>query len=168
MTPLDFYDYPISHSLPGALGWSVLLGALFFLLRKKKQATWVIAACVFSHWVLDFLVHRPDLPLVPGGGTYAGLGIWNSLVGTLVLELGLLVGGVSIYLRTTRTKDRTGVLSFWGLILFLVLIYFMNLFGPPPPGEKEIAIVANAAWLMVFWGYWIDRHRGLATGHMAS
>jgi hypothetical protein len=168
VTPLDFYDYPISHSLLGAAGWSVLLGGAFLLFRKSKHAAWVIAACVFSHWVLDFLVHRPDLPLAPGSTIYAGLDIWNSLAGTLILELGLLAAGVIIYLRTTRAKDRTGVLSFWGLVLFLVVIYFMNLFGPPPPGEQEIAIVANAAWLMVFWGYWIDRHREMATERATS
>jgi hypothetical protein len=168
VTPLDFLDYPVSHSLLGALGWSVLLGGLFFLLWKKRQAAWVIAACVFSHWILDVIVHRPDLPLGFGAGTYAGLGIWNSLAGTLIVELGLFLGGVVLYLRTTQPKDRTGVFSFWGLALFLLVIYFMNLFGPPPPGEMEIAIAANAAWLMVFWGYWIDRHRRLATEHPVS
>ncbi len=159
VTPLDFFDYPISHSLLAALGWSVLLGGLLFFLSKKKAGAWVIAACVFSHWVLDVIVHRPDLPLGFTPGSYAGLGVWNSLAGTLVVEMGLLLGGVVIYLRTTRPTDRAGVLTFWGLTLFLVVIYFMNVFGPPPPSEMAIAIAGNATWIMVIWGYWIDRHR---------
>jgi len=168
VTPLDFYDYPISHSLLGAIVWSAIPGGLFLILWKKRQAAWVIAGCVLSHWILDFIVHRPDLPLGIGTEAYAGLGVWNSLAGTLVIELGLFLAGLTVYLRTTQPKDRTGVTSFWGLVLFLLVIYFLNLFGPPPPGEMEIAIAANAAWLMVFWGYWIDRHRRPASAETES
>jgi len=159
VTPLNFYDYPISHSLIGAAGWSMALGFLYFLISKYKRGAWVVGLCVISHWLLDAIVHRPDLPLAPGGNIYIGLGLWNSLIGTVIVETGLFVIGLALYLRSTAAKDRIGKYGLWSLAAFLLLIYFANLFGPPPPSEHAIAIVANASWLFVLWAYWVDRHR---------
>ena len=159
VTPLDFYDYPITHSLAGAVLWSLLLGILYRVIRRDVRGAVVVGACVFSHWILDFVTHRADLPLWFTGSARAGAGLWNSLVWTLVVEVGLFAAGIAIYLRSTRSKDRTGVFAFWSLILVLFAIYCGNLFGPPPPGEGAIAVVSNAAWLFVLWAYWADRHR---------
>lgn len=158
-TPLDFYDYPFTHSLAGVLLWSLLLGSVYFMLKKDRRAALMVGLGVFSHWVLDFITHRPDLPLAPGSNIFFGLGLWNSLAGTLLLEGGLFIIGVVLYVRCTRPLDRIGVLSFWGLITFLVLVYLGNLFGPPPPETNALGYVGLAMWLFVAWGYWIDWHR---------
>jgi hypothetical protein len=123
----------------------------------------IVGLGVFSHWALDFITHRPDLPLAPGSSLFFGLGLWGSFVGTIVVEGGLFLAGVVSYVRTTRPLDRTGSLSFWGLIAFLVITYLANLFGPPPPGSNALGYVGLSMWLFVAWGYWIDRHR---TGRM--
>lgn len=158
-TPLDFYDYPITHSLVGAIGWSMLLAGTYYGFRREKKSAVVIGLVVFSHWILDLITHRPDLPLGLGGDQMFGLGLWNSLPGTLVVEIGLFVGGIVLYLKSTEAKDRTGRYAFWGLIGVLGLIHIGNIFGPPPPSDFAIAIAGNALWLFVLWAYWTDRHR---------
>ncbi len=162
VTHLDFYDYPITHSLVGGLAWSVLFGVVYYLLRRYPRGAWVVGAGVISHWVLDVIVHRPDLPLVPGGAVRVGLGLWNSLPATLVLEFGLLLLGLLVYTRATAPVDRTGRFALWALIGLLIVIYLANLFGPPPPNPIVIAYAGLAGWLLVPWGYWIDRHRRVA------
>ncbi len=159
VTPFDFYDYPITHSLLGAVGWSLALALIYLAVRRYPRGAWVVGACVFSHWLLDALTHRPDLPLAPGSETLVGLGLWNSLAGTVVVELGLFAAGLAIYARATRAKDKIGSYGLWGLAGFLVLMYAVNLTGPPPPNESMIPIVTLALWLFVPWAYWIDRHR---------
>ena len=159
VTPLDFYDYPISHSLLGTALWALLFGLLYFAIRKYRAGAIVAGLCVLSHWVLDYLTHRADLPLTFQGDRMFGLGLWNSVPGTLIVELGLFAAGIAIYLQTTKKKDRTGVLAFWGLMGLLLVIYLSNLFGPPPPEPAVIAIAGNGAWLFILWAYWADKHR---------
>jgi membrane-bound metal-dependent hydrolase YbcI (DUF457 family) len=159
MTPLDFYDYPFTHSLPGALAWSLLTGLVYYGFRGKVRNALVVAGTVFSHWILDLLTHRPDLQLGFGNTVYVGLGLWNSLWGTLLLELSLFLAGLVLYLRCTRARDRYGSYGLWSLLAVLLLVYAGNLFGPPPPSEAAIAIAGNAAWLFVFWAYVVGRHR---------
>lgn len=154
VTPLDFVSYPISHSLAASLGWGVLLGGLYWLLRRERAAALLIGALVPSHWVLDWVVHRPDLPLVPGGAKY-GLGLWNSLPATLAAE-GLIFGlGVWLYLRTTRGPK----IGFWVFVGFLLFVYAGNLFGPPPENARQIAYVGLALWLLPLWAWSFDRRR---------
>ena len=159
VTPLDFEHYPITHSLLMAVVWGGLFALVYWLARKYKAGAIVMGLCVVSHWVLDLLVHRPDLPLIPGGATRLGIGLWNSLAATVILEGLIFIAGVWLYLRTTAAKDRVGRWALWGLIAFLVVIYITNLFGPPPPSVKAIAWAGQLQWLFVIWAYWIDRHR---------
>ena len=159
VTPLDFYDYPITHSLVGAVLWSFAFGTMYYAIRRNARNALICGGVVFSHWILDFVTHRPDLSLGLGGNTYFGLGLWNSLVGTIVVEVGMFVFGIILYLRATRAKDRIGSIGFWSLVVLLGLIYLGNLFGPPPPEMSTIAIAGNASWIFVLWAYWIDRHR---------
>ena len=161
VTPLDFTEYPITHSLIAVLVWAALFAAAYYLLRKYPKGAWVCGAAVVSHWVLDLVTHRPDLPLVPGGAMRVGLGLWNSLPATLVVELGIFAIGVWLYTRTTRALDRVGSVALWSLVGFLLVTYFGNLFGPPPPSAKAIAWLAQAQWLLVIWAFWIDRHRAV-------
>ena len=160
VTPLAFEHYPISHSLLMVLGWAVLFAVGYRLIRQRKQGTVLIGLVVASHWFLDLITHRPDLPLVPGGTTMMGLGLWNSQVGTLLFEGVLFILGVRLYLFTTYTRDRIGRYGFWALITFLVLVYLVNIFGPPPPDNTlTIASAGLAMWILVLWAYWVDKHR---------
>jgi hypothetical protein len=157
-TPLDFYDYPISHSLLTVLGWSIVVAVGYRIVRKTWSGAVVVGAAVLSHWVLDFVTHRPDLPLWPGG-PLVGLGLWNSVPATIVVESLLFIATLALYLRATEARDRTGSVALWALVIFVVLIYIANVTSPPPPSTTAIAWAAMAAWLFVPWGAWIDRHR---------
>ncbi len=159
VTPLDFEDYPISHSLLAVVVWAALFAGVYFLVRKYRAGAVVCGLAVVSHWVLDLLVHRPDLPIAPGSSTLLGFGLWNSLPATLVLELAIFGLGLFLYLRTTRAVDRTGSIALWVLVGFLLLVYASNILGPPPPSATMIAWVGQTQWLLIAWAYWIDRHR---------
>lgn len=159
VTPLDFTDYPISHSLVAVLVWSILFSGVYFLLQRYPKGAWVCGLAVLSHWFLDLLVHRPDLPLMPGSSLRLGLGLWDSTVATLAVELTIFAIGVALYSRVTTPKNRQGSVGFFGLVGFLILVYSGNIFGEPPPNAMAIAWVGQAQWLLVVWAYWIDRHR---------
>lgn len=159
VTPLVFEHYPLSHSLAAAIAWGVALGAACGFLRASRRQAFIAGALVASHWVLDALVHVPDLPLVPGSDKFVGLGLWNSPASTLALEFFLLAAGVWLYARCTRPADKIGRFALIGLVGFLTAIQLGNLFGPPPPDVAAIAWVGQAQWLLVAWGYWIDAHR---------
>jgi len=128
----------------------------------------LLAALVVSHWVLDLVMHRPDLPLTVGGAERYGLGLWNSIPGTLAVELPLFLAGVFLYVRSTAPRDRTGKIALAGLVLFLLAVYFMNFFGSPPPTSAAVAWVTQSMWLLVAWGYWVDRHREPVTPRPAE
>jgi hypothetical protein len=159
ITPLDFYDYPISHSLVGALVWAVVLGSILYLVRRSKRDAVVIGLCVFSHWVLDWIAHRSDLPLSPWSSLHFGLGLWYSVPATVVTELLLFSAGLFIYLRTTKAKDRLGAVNPWLFGVVLLILWLGNTFGPPPPSVDAIKYAGNGLWLFVIWAYWIDKHR---------
>ncbi len=161
VTPLDFEYYPISHSLVAVLGWAALVGGAHFLLRRHSRAALVVAALVVSHWLLDLLVHRPDLPLVPGTSRLVGLGAWSSLPLTLAIEVPIFLSGVWLYARTTVAKNGRGRWGLWGLVAFLLVIYAGNLLGDPPPSVAAIAWLGQLQWLLVLWAYWLDRHRAV-------
>lgn len=160
VTPLDLHDYPYSHSLVTAIGWSVLVAAIWLAWKKDRAASGVLAAGVFSHWVLDWVTHRPDMPLYPGSATYVGLGLWGSKVATVAVELPMFIGGVILYAIATRAKDLRGKIAFAALVAFLLLIYAANLLGPPPPSVSPVIGAGLAMWLFVPWAGFIDRHRG--------
>ena len=160
VTPLVFVRYPYSHSLLALVGWAIAFALVYLALRRSRVAAAVtLGALVLSHWLLDFVVHRPDLPLTPGGSERFGLGLWDSLPATLAVELLLFIAGVALYARSTEALDRQGRWGFWCLVAFLLIVYFANLFGPPPPNVNAVAWTTQAMWLLVLWGWWVDRHR---------
>ncbi len=160
MTPLNFISYPYSHSLVALCAWGAMFGAAYLVVRHGRiQAALTIALLVVSHWLLDYVTHRPDMPLTLSGSTRVGLGLWNSMIGTLVVEGAIFAAGIVLYLRATTARDRVGVWSFWGLVAFLVVVHLASTFGPPPPTASAVAWSAQAMWLIVAWGYWVDRHR---------
>jgi membrane-bound metal-dependent hydrolase YbcI (DUF457 family) len=157
-TPLEFYDYPITHSLLLVLLWSLLFGGLYYAIKRRTRGALVVGCAVLSHWVLDFLTHRADLPIFPWGQSYAGLGLWNSVPATVLVEWTIFIAGVLLYAAATRPLDRTGRYAFWGLVAFLVLTAVASM-GSVPPNVNVIAYTSLLLWLLVPWGYWIDRHR---------
>jgi LexA-binding, inner membrane-associated putative hydrolase len=160
VTPLAFLDYPISHSLLADFGWGLLLAGVYLMLKKDSRGAFCLWACVLSHWLLDAISHRPDMPLYPGSRILVGLGLWNSRAGTVAVELGMFTAGMAIYSSATRAMDKSGAWSFWTLNLFLILIYIRNLLVPPPPNIHAVAYVGLlGGWMVVSWCYWIDRHR---------
>ena len=164
MTPLNFVAYPWSHSLLMDLFWAAAFAAVYFAIRRYKAGTWVVAAGVLSHWVLDWASHRPDMPVTPWSSEKYGLGLWNSVGGTVAVELILFFGGLAIYLRRTGARDKTGQVALWSFVALLVVIWASATFGPPPPNVDTLKYSGLALWLTVAWGYWIDRHRDLVKG----
>ncbi|HEX5128570.1 MAG TPA: hypothetical protein VFV90_02430 [Usitatibacter sp.] len=162
VTPLDFEHYPISHSLLAVVAWSAGLGGAYFAITGRWKEALVVAVLVTSHWLLDAVVHRPDLPLSPFGPERVGLGLWNSLPATLLVEVPIFIGGCWLYARVTRPRDAIGRWAFAGLAAFLVVTYAMNLAGDPPPSMTAVAWVGQAQWLLVLWAAWVDRHREAA------
>jgi hypothetical protein len=158
VTPLDFERYPFTHGALAVLAWSVAFGAVYLRRTGYGRGALVAAALVASHWVLDAVVHRPDLPLA-WDGAKVGLGLWNSVPATLALELGILAAGAIAYARAFKPRDATGRWALAGLLAFLLAIYAANVLGPPPPSPRAIAAGGLAQWLFVAWGAWIDRHR---------
>ena len=159
-TPLDFVSYPWSHSLLMALVWSALFGAAYRRATRDTRGAWIVGALVASHWVFDLVVHRADLPLAPGLPFKVGLGLWNSVPGTLALEGALFALGLTMYLRATRARDVWGWVSLGTLVAFLLGIYAGNLGGPPPPGQAAIAwVTVLFGALIVPWAMWIERSR---------
>lgn len=161
-TPLNFTSYPYSHSLQAAIVWGALLGGTYFLLKRSARPALLLGLLVVSHWVLDFITHRPDLPLGLNEATKVGLGLWNQKAWTIAVELLLLGISAYLYTRSTRPLNRTGRYAWWGLLLLLLLIYKLNTRGNPPPSVEAIGYAGLAQWLFVLWGYWIDRNRRLA------
>ncbi|WP_224996195.1 hypothetical protein [Cesiribacter sp. SM1] len=159
VNPLDFTHYPISHSLLMVMVWSMLFGLGYWLLKKNRIGAVILGLCVLSHWLLDVIMHRPDLPLYPGDAPMLGLGLWNSLWGTILVEGLCFAVGLALYIRATRAKNKKGIFGLWSLAAFLVVIQFGNLFGPPPPDVAGIAWAGHLQWLFVLWAYWIDRNR---------
>lgn len=155
---LDFVSYPISHSLLMAIVWGAVIGLAYFAVRRYGRGALVLALAVVSHWILDLPMHRPDLPLWPGASPRVGLGLWNSITATIVIELALLAIGLALYLRGTRARDGIGRWALWTMVALLVAIFLTGLRGAPPDAHT-IAISTLGLWLFVPWGWWIDRHR---------
>ena len=157
VTPLDFISYPISHSLLLQLVWGFLFGGAYFLWRRDPRSALVVATLLPTHWLLDYFAHRPDLPIYPGGPK-VGLGMWSSLPLTLLVEFGLLLIGLLLYLSATRSKGPASY-GFWSFVLFLAAVYAASLLGPPPPNARIVALSALGLWLTVPWAAWADRQR---------
>lgn len=158
-TPLAFTDYPITHSLVGAAGWALLAALAFGVWKKDWRGAWVIGLLVLSHWFLDAISHRPDLPLWPGDSPLIGLGLWNSIPRTLMVEGLMFAVGVVLYLRATLPGDRSGLYPFLGWLALVLVSYAAASFGPLPPDAHTLALSALAVYLLPPWAAWFDRHR---------
>ena len=159
-SPLDLYDFPWSHSLLTTLVWSILFAASYYLITRYKPGAIAIALGVASHWLLDWITHRPDMPLYPGASPKFGLGLWNSVPGTMAVEIAMFVIAVALYVQTTRARDAVGKYAFAAFILLLLALYVGDPFQPPPDSIAEVAWTGIAAMVVLLpWSAWFDGHR---------
>src|SRR5687768_3408377 len=157
-TPLAFDSYPWSHSLVMAVVWGAALALVASSRLRSAADAAIVGAAVVSHWVLDYVTHRPDMPLWPGGDVF-GLGLWNSIPGTLIVE-GLLFGAAVVaYARAFPARDAIGRWAFRALIGMMTVMWATSPWSPPPPSVMAIAVVGLAMWLFPLWAGWIERHR---------
>lgn len=159
--PLDLYYMPYTHSLIGALCWSVVGLATYKLgWRSNLAAALLVAAAVFSHWVLDLIVHRPDLALYDD--TYkVGFGLWDYPVIAFALEIVLLFGGMFLYLRSTQANNAVGKFGMPALGLLLIAAQSIVFFGSPPTSGAATAVTALVAYIVfAAAASWLERQRG--------
>ena len=156
-THLAFDSYPWSHSLLMVVLWSSLAA----LAGRRFLGSWrvgaVTGALVLSHWVLDVITHRPDLPLWPAG-PMLGFGLWNSIWATFAVEGALLGVGVFLYLKHTVAKDAIGTWALFSLLLVSTLIWATQPWAPVPPNPRVVAWAALVLWLLLPWSHWVDQH----------
>ena len=150
---LTFTDYPISHSLVGALVWAAVFAGVWRLVKGRAGGAALLACGVLSHWVLDVVSHRPDMPVFPRG-PYLGLGLWRSPALTIVVESAMFAAAIAFYARYRRPG-----LAFWLLTAFLYALYVVSILAPAPPSVDAIAWTALAGWLFIPWAWWADRAR---------
>ena len=117
----------------------------------------MIAALVVSHWVLDLVTHRPDLPLFPGDEARYGLGLWHSVAGTFVVEGLMWAAGIAIFLAARRLPGTGARIAFWSFVLVSTGIWASGPISPPPPDERSLAIFALTGLITIPWAWWIDR-----------
>ena len=160
VTPLNFISYPYSHSLVMLLVWAAVFALGYRLVKGSRPAAIAtIAALVVSHYLLDVITHRPDMPVTINGAARLGFGLWNRPGTTLAVESALFIIGAALYASVTRERDRAGRLGFLALIVVLAAFHFAALYGPPPPSTSAIAGAGHLMWLFVIWAYWVDKHR---------
>lgn len=155
--PLDLYDIAISHSLLTDAIWGLLLAGAYFLWRRHSRASWIILAVVLSHWLLDFLSHRPDMPLAPGVHQYFGLGLYNSPLAMLLVEGSIWFAGIIVYARCTRPRKRMGTYLFWSVAALLTAVWIVSLGGATPSALRPAGISSLIFFSMVvLWAYLMD------------
>jgi hypothetical protein len=147
----------LSHSLLMDSLWGALFASTCFLSGRNLRGACILFAAVVSHWFLDVIAHRPDLPLAPGAHWYLGLGLWTSVPATILVEGGLWLLGITLYVRITRAKNRAGVYGFWIAIALFTLFWYQNVAGPPPANPRSAPISSLIFFsLVVAWAYWMN------------
>lgn len=167
-TPLDFISYPYSHSLTMSALWGAIFGFAYWTFTRYARGAVVVSLSVISHWVLDAVTHRPDMPLTLTGPIKVGLGLWNSVSVTMTLEAVLFAGSIWLYNHITEPNDRIGRNAFWAFVGFAIVSYLSNIFGPPPPSEDFLAKFAFSIWIFVVWAWWLDGHRTVRVHDLPS
>jgi membrane-bound metal-dependent hydrolase YbcI (DUF457 family) len=156
-TPLDFVSYPYSHSLLMLIVWGLMFGWICWRRLPDKRTFGIIFALVVSHWVLDYVTHRPDMPLYPSGPKL-GLGLWNYPAAEKAIEIAMYVAGLWIYVRATTARDAIGRWALSGIVAFLFIGFLAS--GTPPPSIPALWIAATLlGGLTILWAWWADRHR---------
>ncbi len=153
-----FY-YPLSHSLAMTVVWALAAGIVYWVLTRKRAGAVVVGLAVTSHWLLDLISHKPDLPLYPGASPMVGLGLRYSVTGTHIVELAMLAAGVGIYTRVSRPRDRVGRYGLLSFVILMLTLYFLMVLGPPAPNADAFAWVGLSFSLFLVYAAWFDHHR---------
>jgi hypothetical protein len=164
MNAFEFLYYPYTHSLFMGIVWGAVAGSIYWLVKRDARGALVVGLCVLSHWFLDLVVHVADLPLTPFGDYKVGLGLWNHVALTLIVELAIFLAGTYIYARFTRAKNKIGRWMLWTLVVLLLVVTVSNTFGPPPPDSIMTLFVSFIILmgLIISLAYWVDRNREVA------
>jgi len=161
-THFELVYMPYTHSLVAFLVWSSLAYALFrWVIVKSHSVALVVALAVMSHWLLDVIVHTPDMPLWSDASLKLGFGLWNSAIATYILEAVLLLAGLWLYMRSTKATTRAGKYGMVVFVALLLLINIANIFGPLGNDSKlALAITALTAYfLFAAVAFWLDKKR---------
>lgn len=163
--PIDFTNYSLSHSLVMALAWAILFGLISLIITKNEKISLVLAGLVVSNWLLNLLFHHADMYLLPADDpgsmrwdTRWGLGLWNSMVGTILVEGILFATGIWVYLKSTKATNGMGQWGFWALCVILTA-FFVGVFVLVPKNVVWVALAGQIQLLFVAWGFWLDDHR---------
>ena len=149
-----------SHSLLMDGIWAALFATAYFLWRRYPRGAWILFAAALSHWVLDVVSHRPDMPLAPGVRWVFGLGLWNSIPATLLVEGGAWLFAIILYVRATRAKSSAGNYAFWIGIALLTVAWYGNITAGMEPNPVRAGISGLILFsLMIAWAYWMNRLR---------
>lgn len=158
---LEFLYYPYTHSLLMGIVWGAVVGGIYWLFKRDNRGALVVGLCVLSHWFFDLIVHVADLPLSPFSDYKLGLGLWNNVALTLIIETVIFSVGIYVYTTFTKAKNKIGSWGFWSLVVLLFVFTLSNTFGPPPPDSIPVlfasCIILMA--LLVSFAYWIDKNR---------
>jgi hypothetical protein len=157
---LEAIDIAYSHSLLAGVVWGGVLAFLYFGRFSNRRGAWVLLAAALSHWVLDVVSHSPDMPLAPGIQARLGLGLWNSIPATLIIEGGFWVVSIGIYLSVTRARSRASFVLFWIPVAFMTLAWYGNIAGPPPADPSAIRFTSLIFFLLTIgWAYLLEKTR---------
>jgi hypothetical protein len=177
LTQLEFWDFPISHSLVGALTWSIVAAACYYSWPTRNttrhwQAAAIVGVAVFSHYPLDVLVHLPDLPIMGNDSPKLGLGLWNHPVATMVAELLVFGLGLVVYVGLRSKRHPVRVLRLAVLVVLVLGTYLASLYGPPPPNLTIVGVSVIVLLLVVaMLAAWADRRTSpqeLEAQHLTS
>ncbi|KQT33459.1 hypothetical protein ASG29_05270 [Sphingomonas sp. Leaf412] len=173
MNAIDLYHMPYTHSLIGTLGFA----ALWALLVRLRRGTWrmaaIGAAVVASHWLLDLLVHAPDLTLAGIGRRY-GLGLWNHPAIEMPLELGLVALAIVVFASRTASRGAIGRVSLATLIAALLAFQLVNWATPQPatvvdPVPASLPLTALLAYaVLAALAWWVQATRVARAGPAVS
>ncbi len=153
-------DIPYSHSLLMDAIWAALFAGGYFLASRYPRGAWLLFGAVVSHWILDVISHQPDMQLAPGSHVVLGLGLWNSIPASLIVEGGFWLLAIAVYVRATHAKKRTGIYAFWAGIALLTLSFYSNIHRGMDPDPIRAGVGGLIFFsLMIAWAYWMNRLR---------
>jgi hypothetical protein len=167
---LDLYYMPYTHGLPGSIALSLIFGGIVALFTTGNRGATIllVAAASFSHWILDLVVHTPDLPLYDNAAK-VGFGLWRHVVFSFPLELILLGLGAWLYARVTAFVSAKGRYAFWGFVIFLAAVQVYANFGPPPSSPEAMAVTALAFYVVLAsLAAWVERIATVSTEAKAA
>jgi hypothetical protein len=160
MNAFEFLYYPYTHSLFMAIVWGIIVGGIYWLIKRDKRGGFVVGLCVLSHWFFDLIVHVVDLPLSPFSGYKVGLGLWNHVAITLAVETIIFLIGIYIYTVSTKSENKMGKWGLWTLVTLLLIFTIANTFSPPPTSIMSLFIsFIILIVLIISLAYWVDLNR---------